>query len=1068
MARKSTSTATKTKTSKKKTAKPATASAESAAPRYFEFEDGKSHKFWKIQLDGSAHTVNFGKVGAAGQTQTKEFDSPAAAQKSYEKLIEEKVKKGYVEESGNANATTPMKAAPAKAATKKKTSKKSDGKPDESSTDIAAETIPATETSAADEVDLRVTHEVDLEPGDYLYANLNPLDLPERDKPEPFDLDACMARLGKLKVSRRNEQPNWSLLKLPESLSPEEAQFWLLAILLFKPKEETTGPVQKRLAKRTIDGKIGAQEVIELITKGGVVRAETALTMANVLSPEDYVEVLLSEFHPKLQPWIDAGYRQTLFDGFQRYVRPYLTKKQTEEIRRRLQQNWDPTSYLTSRFRYWTFPTEYYVAAAVGMSKEIQQLVATLPDDMFSDWWVMQQMQPLLVLVGLGSPAEMETHWRRLSLVPISPVEVGALLAVWGPDCAASLAKEIIERSPASEVPGLVSKLGQIRAPEVAVPMLQFRTLPKPPAAAKEWLNRQVGNAVAGLLETAAEKGKLADAALEYLRDVKRRGYESVIAECVQQCQQPEVAERITKGVLEVEEKTYAPLDDKTTPNWLQQGLKTSAVTKPKKLPDWLHLSLLPPLVVGDHCLNEEQVSQVLQFLLATPISEKHPVLDTLREQAEKQSRDDFAWKMFTLWQESGSVSKEKWAMGTIGHLGDDGCVMKLTPLVRAWPGESQHQRAVFGLDCLRAIGSNTALMQLSGIAQKLKFQGLRNKAKQYVDEIAKERGMTRDELEDRVIPDCGLDEQGRREFSFGPRCFSFVLGGDLKPMVKDADGKIRPNMPKPGVKDDAAVANASLAEWKLIKKQIKEVATVQAARLEQAMVTGRRWSAEEFETLLVRHPLMTHLIQKLICAAFDKQGKRVSTFRVTEERDYADAEDNAISIANADSVGVVHPLEMSEAERAKWGEVLSDYEIVSPFQQLGRPVYQLEKGEEKEQFVKQFQGLKLVAPTLVFTLEKLGWLRGVAMDAGCFTEHSKQFPAGKVTAVVEYEGVVGMGYIDPNELLTITSVYFCPGMRMPSGYGWDSKKKLRLGEVPEIVMSEVLANLHLLAGKAK
>ena len=44
--------------------------------------------------------------------------------------------------------------------------------------------------------------------------------------------------------------------------------------------------------------------------------------------------------------------------------------------------------------------------------------------------------------------------------------------------------------------------------------------------------------------------------------------------------------------------------------------------------------------------------------------------------------------------------------------------------------------------------------MQLNGIAQKLKFQGLKNKAKEFMEAIANDNGLTRDELEDRIVPD--------------------------------------------------------------------------------------------------------------------------------------------------------------------------------------------------------------------------------------------------------------------------------------------------------------------------
>jgi Domain of unknown function (DUF4132) len=613
-----------------------------------------------------------------------------------------------------------------------------------------------------------------------------------------------------------------------------------------------------------------------------------------------------------------------------------------------------------------------------------------------------------------------------------------------------------------------------VRTPAAAVALLECKLSAKTPAPARDWLDKHVGRAVVGLLETAAGTGKLADAAIEYLRGVKAKGFGSTIEAAVQACPNAHAAVKVQAEVLDHEARVYQPLDARSTPEWLSAAMTATGKIKVKSLPGWASPATLPPLCLGDRRLNDEQTRLVLQLLAATPITGKHPLLVALRENLPKGTRDEFTWGLFRCWQEDGFPSRDKWAMGAIGHLGDDGCVLKLTPLIRVWPGESQHARAVFGLECLRAIGSSVALMQLSGIAQKLKFKGLKSKAEQFVGEIAKERGLSREELEDRVVPDCGLDEQGKRLFSFGPRSFSFVLTGDLKPMVRDEAGKLRPNLPDPNSRDDAALAEESLAEWKLLKKQIKEVATIQAGRLEQAMVTGRRWNVDDFATLLVRHPLMTHLAQKVIWAGFDTQGQRVTTFRVTEERDYADPEDNAVSLDNTATVGVVHSLEMMEAEREAWGQVLGDYEIVSPFPQLGRLAYALEPAEQSRNDIQRFNKLKLAAPTLVFGLEKLGWVRGVGMDAGCFDEHSKQFPAAGVTAVCCYTGSVGMGYIDPNELLEIEGVYFCSGMRPPSGYGgWhygtnSQDTRLPLKDVSPIVISEVLADLQVLKSKAK
>ena len=97
------------------------------APRRFEFNDGKSSKFWEIEVAGAQFTVRYGKIGTAGQAQTKQFADAAAAGKAAEKLIEEKTGKGYQEAGGPSTASAKAAAATAVAVAKKsaKTSKTS-------------------------------------------------------------------------------------------------------------------------------------------------------------------------------------------------------------------------------------------------------------------------------------------------------------------------------------------------------------------------------------------------------------------------------------------------------------------------------------------------------------------------------------------------------------------------------------------------------------------------------------------------------------------------------------------------------------------------------------------------------------------------------------------------------------------------------------------------------------------------------------------------------------------------------------------------------------------------------
>lgn len=1043
--------------------------APAKASRHLTFSDGSSHKFWKIELDGSSHTVSFGKIGTAGQTQTKDFKSDDEARKAFDKLVAEKTKKGYVDAAGGAVATAatkPPSARPAKATQSNKAAA-------EEAIAAAAETESAhagaqDSRAPAGDVDLHVHREIRLDPEDWFQAGFRPRPMLQRTPPRAFDRDACLERLAKLKTATYGWDVRWADLKLPAALSREEAHFWLVATTEPR-KRDTTMPVFATAIgkKKSIDGNVSAEDAIARLNQ--TARGwpdEASVALANLLAPDDHFAMIL-KWDAERNPHSSEKARMVLplVAGFRKHVVPYLTDAQRQPLRERIRQNWDPTREPTA---YGCFPAEFGLAAALGMHDAVYEVTSHWANDRYGkEEWRDHAENPQELVFGLGSAELVVSEWRRLKLGMHSTDQVRGFLACTEYSALEIIAESIIAVTDKSNCEDLLKVFALVVAPEAAEPMLQCKLSSRAPAVARDWLDKYVGCAVTGLIDTAGGRGQLADAAIDYLRGVKRKGMGSSIADALKNTN-AERASRIQTEVLDREDKVFEPFDAKTTPEWLSTAIEATTAAKRTTLPGWATASMLPPLTVGDRRLSDEQVGILLQQLATAPVGPKSPLFTAIRENVSKSARDEFAWKMFQFWQEGGCTPKEKWAMGAIAHVGDDGCVLRLTPRIRAWPGESQHARAVFGLECLRAIGSSVALMQLAGIAQKLKFKGLKARAEEFVEAIARERGLTRDELEDRVVPDCGLDENGRREFSFGPRSFSFVLGGDLKAMVRDEAGKLRPNLPDPNAKDDAELAKTSVDEWKLLKKQIKEVATIQAGRLEQATVTGRRWSADDFETLLVRHPLMTHLAQKLIWAGFDANGKRVVTFRVTEERDHADPDDRQVTLDGVTHVGVVHPLELTDAERERWGEVLGDYEVVPPFPQLGRTVYTLEPAEASAGSLDQFKGTVLPAPTLVFTLEKLGWTRGAAMDGGCFDEHSKQFPAADVTAVIGYEGSVAMGYIQPDESLTVQSVQFCKGMRAPSGYGWDVKNTLKLGKVPPIVISEVLADLHVLKSKAK
>lgn len=124
--------------------------------REFHFSDGKSNKFWTVELSGKAHTVRFGRIGTAGQAQTKVFASEDEARKSHDKLIAEKVKKGYVEQAASGSS------APAVPATKKADKKEKEKPQKPAEPEPAAAADKAAPAAASSAFQTAVTRSIDL------------------------------------------------------------------------------------------------------------------------------------------------------------------------------------------------------------------------------------------------------------------------------------------------------------------------------------------------------------------------------------------------------------------------------------------------------------------------------------------------------------------------------------------------------------------------------------------------------------------------------------------------------------------------------------------------------------------------------------------------------------------------------------------------------------------------------------------------------------------------------------------------------------------------------------------
>ena len=465
-------------------------------------------------------------------------------------------------------------------------------------------------------------------------------------------------------------------------------------------------------------------------------------------------------------------------------------------------------------------------------------------------------------------------------------------------------------------------------------------------ALARSWMLRHPVHAAAGAVAMVNESLDDAARALRYLDG---RGKRDVILE-------HGAASGIESRVREILETD--PLSAK------------GGKAKLPKLPMFATPSTLPPLVTKTkNTASAEEVSRLLLELAFSNADEIHPGVIAAKAKYTAESRAAFAWALFEAWLAMAADPKFGWCMQTVGFFGDDTSARKLAALAKVWPGEGASVRAQAALDALLNIGTDVALVNINLLAEKSRFPAFKAAARERIGAIADARGLSTDELQDRLVPSLGLDEAGGNVLDYGKRKFTIEFDEQLAAVLRDESGARLADAPKPTKTDDAALAKAAKARLSGLRKDARVSASLQIARLERAMCTGRTIERDVFIECFATHPWMRFLARRLVWAF------NGVTFRVADDGSLADVRDATFELPQGASVRVVHPLNLDASERDAWAKVFGDYEIIQPFPQLARTVYEITDAERAGKSTDRFRG-KTTTVGPLRGLETRGWER--------------------------------------------------------------------------------------------
>ncbi len=478
----------------------------------------------------------------------------------------------------------------------------------------------------------------------------------------------------------------------------------------------------------------------------------------------------------------------------------------------------------------------------------------------------------------------------------------------------------------------------------------------------------------------------------------------------------------------------------------------------------WAYETPFPQVHRTDGSLVEDEYLQALLVVYAD-MSTPGMSADAAKLAAELNPSELAVYmeRLFGKWIESGAEAKKKWVLYAASIHGREKTVPLLYRQIQEWPENARGAMAAEAVKALALNSSADALVMVDQIARKFKFRQVKAAAGAALSYAAEQLGISRDELEDRIVPNLGFDQKMEQIFDYGDRLFRVYLSPSLEVEVFDENGKKLKNLPAPGKKDDEAKAQAANNAFKLMKKQLKTVVGNQKLRLEQAMSVERLWTVEKWQEFFVKNPVMHQFAIGLIWGLYEDyeashHKELKATFRYMEDGSFNTVDEEEYELPQEGLIGLVHPIELDEEALSAWKEQLADYEVTQPIEQLERAVYRPTEEEKGENELTRFGGKMLPGVSLSGKLLDMGWYRGSVLDGGGYYNFYRE--DGSTGVELEFSGSYVGG--DYDDVTVYEAVFYQTGIVKREGWHDEVKKehRMKLEDVNPRYFSEMVLQL--------
>ena len=359
----------------------------------------------------------------------------------------------------------------------------------------------------------------------------------------------------------------------------------------------------------------------------------------------------------------------------------------------------------------------------------------------------------------------------------------------------------------------------------------------------------------------------------------------------------------------------------------------------------------------------------------------------------------------------------------------------------------------------------------LNSFILNYKDKRIKMAANEALELISQKQGMIRDELNDILVPDFNFQMDRTKIFTYGDKKIKIKLDIQKIPqkviLYDENNNKEIKSFPKVSKKRnvDNEILEEYKRELKYIKKQLKEISSVQRNNLLKALFTQRKWKAEKWKEIFIKNPIMQKFAIFLLWKEIDEKNNTVSTFRYTENNIFESINEKEYQLNQNNFVNLVYFPELKEEEREYWKMYFNNKKILQPINQINIPFYKLTEEKKEKIEILDYNEKEFLVKTLRKESPKLDFEINYGNDGKGYGIHYIDKNTD-ITAVILTNSFFSGDYTKKLKIEKIVFFKGSPVVQYEKTLESQDIKLLKLKEIPKRILSLVCCMIEILSSE--